>query len=72
MTKRSRSLFDLEQEVLPATAPGQKQSDESVERDRKFAAHAADIEKLKETRLGTVASKSKPRARPTRPGKPKS
>jgi hypothetical protein len=72
MTKRYRSLFDLEQEVIAVTPPGQPQSDESVERARKFAVHAADIAKLKETRLGAAAPKSKPRARPTRPGKTRS
>lgn len=72
MTRRYQSLFDLEHSILAVTPPGQTQSDESVERARKFAVHAADIAKLKETRLGAAALKSTPRARPRRPGKKKS
>ena len=35
---------------------GQPQTEESIERDRKFAERAAAIEKLKKARVGTAAA----------------
>jgi hypothetical protein len=51
MQKRFPGLGDLNKATLEPRRSGQPQSDESVQRDRKFAEHAAAIEKLKKTRL---------------------
>ena len=45
------SLSDLEQEMVAITPPGQPQNEESVERDRRFAARVTEMEKLKALRL---------------------
>ena len=43
---------------------GQPQTEESIERDRKFAERAAAIEKLKKARVGTAADKPVVAAKP--------
>ena len=51
MQKRFPGLGDLNKATPEPRRSGQPQSDESIQRDRKFAEHAAAIEKLKKARL---------------------
>lgn len=51
MQKRFPGFGDLNKPTSEPRRSGQPQSDESIQRDRKFAEHAAAIEKLKKTRL---------------------
>ena len=62
MQERYRSLADFEQELITPSPPGQPQSDESIERERKFAAHAAVIEELRQARLNNAVQPTKRRA----------
>lgn len=63
MSKSFASLFELESRTLVPRKAGQSQSDESKERDRKFAERAAAIEKMKRTRLDMAVPTNSPRAR---------
>ena len=51
MRMRFENLLDMEKEVLVLKKPGQRPSEESVERDRKFAERATVIESLRRIRM---------------------
>jgi|RhiMethySRZTD1v2_1073278.scaffolds.fasta_scaffold22140_5 hypothetical protein len=55
MLKRYDNLFDLESEVLKLKRLGQRQSEESAEKERSFVQRAGAIADLKSIRLRTRA-----------------
>jgi hypothetical protein len=56
MAKRFTSLTFLDKASPQPRKSGQPQTEESIERDRKFAERAAAIEKLKKARVDTAAA----------------
>ena len=57
MAKRFTALTFLDKASPQPRKSGQPQTEESIERDRNFAARAAAIEKLKRARVDTAAAK---------------
>jgi hypothetical protein len=57
MAKRFTTLTFLDKASLQPRKSGQPQTEESIERDRRFAERAAAIEKLKRARVDTAAAK---------------
>ena len=69
MAKRFTSLADLDKVGRQPRKSGQAQTEESVERDRKFAERAAAIEKLRKARVGSVPIAEPARKAPRKKGK---
>jgi len=69
MAKRFTSLADLDKVGRQPRKSGQAQSEESIERDRKFAEQAAAIEKLRKARVGNAPAAGPVRKAPRKTGK---
>jgi len=69
MAKRFTSLADLDKVGRQPRKSGQAQTEESVERDRKFAERAAAIEKLRKARVGSAPIAEPARKAPRKTGK---